>query len=203
MAKKKKKEEWKSTRQTPEAVKFARSIPTFLEMLREVPYVKLVAQKLDMKLSTVYYRRRIDEKFRKAWDLAIEEGVDATAGEAYRRGVMGIKRFVVSSGRVVMVKNRAGEMVPLEELEYSDTLLVKLLQAHHPKFKEQRVLSHVGKDGGPIQTLDVQTLIAQKEAELIALGGDPIAVKRALIESLSASIGTASPDGGGGAPAKA
>src|SRR5262249_34983239 len=79
-----------------------------------------------------------DEEFAQRWKEAIEEGADKLEEEAFRRAVKGIDRPVFYQGRIVgYVK------------EYSDYLLIRLLQAKRPEVYRARRVSDVptGGDG--------------------------------------------------------
>ena len=69
--------------------------------------------------------RRRSEDFAAQWDDALEEGTDLLDAEARRRAVTGIDKPVFYKGKVV------GSITT-----YSDRLLMFLLRAHDPKFRD-------------------------------------------------------------------
>ena len=97
--------------------------------------------------ATVYRLRDDVSEFRVAWDHAIELSRDVLRREAFRRAVEGV------AVKTIYAK---GEKVA-EVREYSDTLLIKLLQAHCSEFAktiggvnvQQQVAVAVATDQGP------------------------------------------------------
>ncbi len=84
--------------------------------------------------------------FKQLHEEAKDEAFDALEGEAHRRAVVGVLKPVYQGGQ------RVGAI-----REYSDTLLIILLKAGRPeKFRDR--FEHVGRGGGPIETLDVNKL---------------------------------------------
>jgi hypothetical protein len=96
---------------------------------------------------TLYEWLEHDEAFGVQYHSAKEEAVDVLEAEAYRRAVQGVERYVVSMGKVVR-DEQSGKA--LAEREYSDTLLLNLLRAHSPKFRDSRRVELTGADGGPL-----------------------------------------------------
>ena len=130
----------------------------FIENFRLMGNVSLACRAAAISRDTLYNPRSgwlaRDRAFVERFDHAELESADALLAVAYGRAVRGVKKTVVSMGRVVMVQDPSGPpgaLIPLQEIEYSDRLLEKLLVAHHPKFKPQpKQLEVTGKDGGPI-----------------------------------------------------
>jgi hypothetical protein len=76
-----------------------------------------------------------DEEFAQRWKDAIADDADKLEEEAFRRAVEGIDRSVFYQGRIVgYVK------------EYSDYLLIRLLQARRPEVYRARRASEVPAD---------------------------------------------------------
>jgi hypothetical protein len=63
-----------------------------------------------------------DEEFKRRWNDAIEEGADTLEQEAIRRGRDGVDRPLFYQGRIVGYTR-----------EYSDYLLIRLLEAKRPE----------------------------------------------------------------------
>ncbi len=100
----------------------------FLEALSECGNIKKSAKKTKISRDTVYRWRREDEEFAKAWDEALELGIDALEDEAMRRAVDGYLKPVFHGGKKV------GSV-----REYSDTLLIFLLKGRRPeRYAERR-----------------------------------------------------------------
>lgn len=116
----------------------------FLEVLASTSNVTASAQAAGVDRTTAYKARkakgRTAERFREAWDEAMDAAKDRLLAEAWRRAVSGTERPVFQGGKHVgSVK------------EYSDRLLETLLRAHMPEmFSERYRLEHSGPAGGPI-----------------------------------------------------
>ena len=100
----------------------------FLEALSECGNIKKSAKIAKIGRQTAYRWRRTDEDFAKAWDEALELGIDALEDEAMRRAVDGYLKPVFHGGKQV------GSV-----REYSDTLLIFLLKGRRPeRYAERR-----------------------------------------------------------------
>jgi hypothetical protein len=78
-----------------------------------------------------------DEEFKRRWNDAIEEGADTLEQEAIRRGRDGVDRPLFYQGRIVGYTR-----------EYSDYLLIRLLEAKRPEMYRRRNINPVPSDGG-------------------------------------------------------
>jgi len=106
----------------------ARARETFLEELRQTCNVSHAARCAGIGRRTAYDWRDADPEFAAAWDDAEQEGVDALELAARERAIEG-----------------------------SDKLMEILLKAHRPeKYVDRLKAELTGKDGGPIQTEQVQ-----------------------------------------------
>ena len=94
-----------------------------------------------MARRNAYDWRDADDQFRADWDDAVESATDRLEAEARRRAFEGVRKYVVSRGMIV----QSPEGGPLEIHEYSDTLMVRLLQAHRPAFRERTDINLSGK----------------------------------------------------------
>lgn len=117
--------------------------PPFLASLREVPVVSRACAAVGIERSTAYRARELDDDFAKAWDSAMEDGVDKAEQEAFRRAVEGTEKGVWHQGTLVG-----------SERVYSDALLALLLKGRRKKVFADRVET-TGADGGPVQTAQV------------------------------------------------
>lgn len=80
--------------------------PAFLAALASVPVVQQACDACGIERSTAYRARQGDEDFAKAWDEALEAGVDRAEQEAFRRGVVGFEEPVVHQGNLTPVYER-------------------------------------------------------------------------------------------------
>jgi hypothetical protein len=90
-----------------------------------------------------------DEEFKRRWNDAIEEGADTLESEAIRRGRDGVDRPVFYQGRIVGYTK-----------EYSDYLLIRLLEARRSAIHRARNISVTPQEGG-----DCKLEIRWKEPE--------------------------------------
>lgn len=111
----------------------------FLASLAEVPNVALAADRTAISKKTWYLLRRNDDAFAEAWDDALEIAVGKLEEAARQRGVEGVVRRPIFS--------KTGKHLG-DEMEYSDTLLARMLGAHHSSYRQRTEIS--GPDGGPI-----------------------------------------------------
>lgn len=89
---------------------------------------------------TAYEHRKTDEEFREAWGMALEEAADLLEAEARRRAVDGVERPIYQGGELVGT-----------ERQYSDQLLIRLLEAHKPEKYRHRQETQVVDD--PLQNI--------------------------------------------------
>lgn len=83
--------------------------------------------------ANAYAERERSAEFAKLWDEAKKISVERMEDEARRRAVEGTLRPVFQGG------DRVGQV-----REYSDTLLIFLLKAHDPKYREKQTVEHTG-----------------------------------------------------------
>ena len=129
----------------------------FLESLAKVPNVALAAASIGMSTSILYRKRKDDPELKQAWDDAIALAVGKLEAEARRRAVEGFVRRPV-------FHPKTGEIVG-HEMEFSDTLLSKLLAAHHPAYRNRHEIG--GPGGKPIEVdTDARERVREKLAAL-------------------------------------
>lgn len=121
----------------------------FLASLREVPVVARACEAVGIERSTAYRARAADEDFAKAWDDAVETGVDKAEQEAFRRAVQGTEKGVWHQGALVGT-----------ERVYSDALLALLLKGRRKTVYAERT-ELTGANGGPVATADEGTRAAR------------------------------------------
>jgi len=128
---------------------------TFLGILSKRANVTEACAAAGIERATAYKRRSENGPFSDRWDQAISEASDALMEEAWRRAVEGVDRPVFQGGA------QEGSV-----REYSDRLMERLLEAHHPAFRRLQRLEVTGANGGPVQHQTVQDL---SDAELMAI----------------------------------
>lgn len=123
----------------------------FLEALKEGYSVSHASARVGWDRSTLYKNRQRDSEFAAAWDEAIEAGTDKLEDEARRRAVEGVNKPVIYKGEITESYR-----------EYSDTLLMFLLNGRRPeRFRQRASIEHTGKGGGPIEHLSVDAIDAE------------------------------------------
>ena len=128
----------------------------FLAALREWPIVQHACDAVGIERCTAYRARQADEAFAKAWDDAVEAGVDKAEREAFRRAVEGVEEDVWHQG-VAVGRKRV----------YSDALLGKVLSARRASYRTQAT-ELTSPDGSMSPAADEGTRAA-RAAQLLAL----------------------------------
>jgi hypothetical protein len=139
----------------------------FLAALREMPVVQHACDAVGIERSTAYRSRQVDDEFAKAWEEAMEAGVDRAEQEAFRRGVVGFHEPVIDKGHLCFVYERYlddaqqeqwrmklddnGQPVPLTIRKHSDQLLALILKGRRKQVYAERT-EVTGADGGPVAT---------------------------------------------------
>jgi len=155
----------------------------FLLALAEVPVISHACKAAGVNRVTAWRAREADEEFAKAWDEAMEEGVDRAEQEAFRRAVVGYEEPVVHQGRLSYLYERYvdddgkehyrpvldanGQPVPLTVRKHSDALLALILKGRRKKVYADRT-ELTGADGGPVAHAD-ETTKAARVAQLLAI----------------------------------
>jgi hypothetical protein len=160
--------------------------PPYLAALREIPVVAHGCKAVGIERSTAYRAREADEDFAKAWDEAMEEGVDRAEQEAFRRGIVGFEEPVIDKGRVAyryeryeeedvngikqekwrMCLDENGQPIPLTVRKHSDAILALVLKGRRKKVYADRT-ELTGAEGAPV-VID-ETAKAARVAQLLAL----------------------------------
>lgn len=100
--------------------------PVFLASLSQCGNMTVAAKKAGVHRVTACDEKAKNPEFKKACDAAMDQACDLLEKEAYRRGVIGVKRPVTIAGEREIVQ------------EYSDVLLIFLLKGGRPeKFKDR------------------------------------------------------------------
>lgn len=115
----------------------------FLELFARQGNISAACRALGLERRRVYDWQESDDQFAAAFREAEIESTERLEAEAYRRAHDGVAR----TKRAYY----AGEVIDeIEELEYSDTLLIFLLKARRPdKYREKFV--GVASDQAPIK----------------------------------------------------
>lgn len=158
----------------------------FLASLRSTPVVALACDAVGIERSTAYRAREADEAFAKAWDDALEDGIDRAEAEAFRRGVTGFEEPVVDKGRLAYRYQRVlgedgseryepvlgedGQPVPLTVRKHSDALLALILRGRRKKVYAERT-ELTGAEGAP---LPLTVLTGVPQAPVAPLAPDDI-----------------------------
>jgi hypothetical protein len=148
--------------------------PPYLAALREMPVVAHACKAVGIERSTAYRAREADEDFAKAWDDAMEEGVDRAEQEAFRRGVVGFEEPVIDKGRLAYRYERYevedadghkteqyricldehGQPIPLTVRKHSDVMLGLVLKGRRKSvYAERKELT--GADGAALPAAQV------------------------------------------------
>jgi len=151
---------------TPQERKDAQA--RFLLSFARVGVVKTACGEAGIHRDTLYQWLEHDEPFSVRYHQAEKDAGDVLYAEAFRRAVEGTQKAVVSMGRVVSVDG-----APLVEREYSDMLLINLLRARDPRFRQKSQVELTGADGGPMQTQTTLDLAAVQAALQAAFADDP------------------------------
>jgi hypothetical protein len=106
---------------------------TFLAALEASGNVSASARRAGVGRATAYRHRQAESEFRSGWDQAIEVATDLLEGEARRRALEGWEEPVFYQGEI------CGHI-----RKYSDTLIMFLLKAYRPQFRDNYRVEHSG-----------------------------------------------------------
>ena len=110
-----------------------------------------------------------DQEFADAIERAVEHLTPMAEQELIRRAVRGVDNYVTSQGRVVFITGTDGIARPLKETKYSDSLLLKFMEArkretYGPKVEVQH--KHEGFIAVPVMSAgDLQKMLTAPEDE--------------------------------------
>jgi len=152
----------------------------FLAALRQMPVVQHACDAVKVDRATVYRARQASEDFAKAWEEAMEAGIDKAEQEAFRRGVVGFEEPVIDKGRLAYAYERYldddgqehwrmrldanGQPIPLTVRKHSDPMLALILKGRRKSVYAERT-ELTGADGGPVATDN--TVRASRVASLL------------------------------------
>lgn len=98
--------------------------------------VRHACRDLGVSPDKMYHQRKRYPKFRKAWEVAIDRGIDRMEDEAKRRAMDGHEEPIYYKGKLAGYRR-----VP------SDALLTLILKAHRPHYGRQEI---TGPGGAPL-----------------------------------------------------
>ena len=162
----------------------------FFAELSKVPNVAGAAAKAGISLTVVYKRRKIDVAFAERWEEAFATATARLEKEAVRRAYEGVLEPIFWRGEVVyQVRN------------YSDRLLERLLEAHHPAHRHRHEIFGGGLEGA--QPSDIEDRIGERLDELAKRLRvvDPGMSEALEIEAVAKRERDEEPGGSGGAAA--
>lgn len=119
----------------------------FLEELARRGSVVGAARKARIARSVTYLERELDPAFAALWTEAIQISNELMLEEARRRAVDGTLRPVFQNGR------RVGAV-----REYSDTLIIFLIKAHNPAYRDSSRVVVAGDPNAPVKHEHTVTL---------------------------------------------
>jgi hypothetical protein len=128
--------------------------PIFLKELRKRGNIADACAAAKVARQTAYGVRKEEPGFKIEWEDALNDACDRMESEAFRRAVEGCRKPVYQSKELVGFIQ-----------EYSDTLLIFLLKAHRPKFR----------DASSLVSFDARDL-TDEQLERIAAGENPLVV---------------------------
>jgi hypothetical protein len=104
----------------------------FLGELKRHGFVMRACQAVKIDRATVYRWLATDAKFAERFREIEDSITEICESAAMERGIQGVKRPVLHNGKQV----RDAQGNPLFEVDYSDGLLISLLKARSPKYKD-------------------------------------------------------------------
>lgn len=133
----------------------------FLQAFSMTANVRAACLKAKVSRNTVYQWAEHDETFSIEYKQAELDANDMVRAELFRRAVQGYDKPLVSVGKVVYDKDGK----PMTERVYSDSLLSLLAKARLPEFKDKQHIEHTGKDGAPIEVVNVTKEILKQKLD--------------------------------------
>lgn len=167
----------------------------FLETLAATGDVEAAAKAGGRTLRCFYQWRLADAEFLEEWEQAEREGTALLAREAQRRAIEGTRKYLYHMGKPVFVTNEAGQLVHAYELNYSDTLLLALLNARDPerycpRVRAARIQRKWDKEDGKAgqgATVPAQTVVDLLVAAAAKKAAEPEQAPPATPDAASAS----------------
>lgn len=140
--------------------------PAFLAALEQYPVLGHACRAANISRQTAWEARKEDKDFDAAVREAMEAGIDRAEQEAFRRGVVGFQEPVVHKGSLMyltrpvvdpttsgvtfeLIRDEAGQPVPLTVPKHSDQMLALVLQGRRKQVYATRT-EITGADGGAV-----------------------------------------------------
>lgn len=152
----------------------------FLEALRHMPVIKYACEAVGIARSTAWRARETDEGFAKAWDAAMEDGIDRAEQAAFKRAVDGWDEPLTHQGHISHVLepytddkgeqrwrpklDDNGQPIPVTVRKHSDALLSLVLKGRRKQVYADRT-ELTGAEGAPV-AVDSTTRAARVAAIL-------------------------------------
>lgn len=134
----------------------------FLRLLRDTGSVRVAAEAVGFTTTTMKRQRETDAEFDELWTEADDDFADKLEQEAVRRAYEGVLRTKA-------IKTGKDDYEVIDEQHYSDTLLLRLLEARNPaKFTNRSKTEISNPDGTLAAQLDDTTLVAKLTSLLAA-----------------------------------
>jgi len=120
----------------------------FLDSFKLNANITVACMQAGIDRSQIYRWQEKDQQFSFRFNQAEAEANDMLLAAAWRRGVQGVEKAVVSMGRQVFVEeelpNGTKIRKPLMEREYSDAVLLRLMSYRIPGFREKQQVEMSG-----------------------------------------------------------
>ena len=135
-------------RETPDETGHLKK-PAVLAAFKGCASVTKACEIVDISRDTFYRWLREDADFKKAYQAAREQAIEALEDGATRRAYEGVERPVYQGGKQVgMIR------------EYSDTLLIFLLKAHRPtKYRDNIRQELTGAGGAALTPTKIEVVL--------------------------------------------
>lgn len=132
----------------------------FIEFLRSTGNPSVSARAVGYSPSCMRDHKMKDGVFSQEWDEALLEAADALEQEARRRAINGVVRK-----KVLGFKD---DFEIVDEIHYSDSLLLAMLKAKKPDEYADRTKSEISNPDGSLSAMG-ETEIAAKISSLLAI----------------------------------
>jgi hypothetical protein len=133
----------------------------FLRLLRDTGSFRVSAEAIGFTTATMKKLRERDTEFDELCHEAEDDAADALEQEARRRAVNGVKRK-----KVLGFKD---DFEIITERHYSDTLLIRLLEANNPAKFTNRSKTEITNPDGSLAPQIGDTELAAKLSSLLAI----------------------------------
>lgn len=133
----------------------------FIRLLRDTGSVRVAADAVGFTTGTMKRHRETDTEFDELWTEADEDFADKLEQEAIRRAYEGVER-----SKVLGFKD---DYEIVTEQHYSDTLLLRLLEARNPAKFTNRSKTEISNPDGSLAPQIGDTELAARLSSLLAL----------------------------------